>query len=85
MRHHKDSEGRNIGPVRRAFRGLFFLAAAPVFIGVGLILLPFMVVARLFGFRGPQGRFAKHGCGGRERRSSGDQQGGSVRDAGAVA
>ena len=85
MRHHKGSEASNIGPVRRVLRGVFFLAAAPVFIGIGLITLPFMLVARLFGFRGPQGKFGKHGFGCRGRRGSGGQEGDQVRDAGAAA
>ena len=85
MRHHRGSEGSNIGPVRRVFRGIFFFAAAPVFIGIGLIMLPFMLVARLFGFRGPKGKFSKHGYGCRGRRGSGRQQGDTVSDAGAAA
>jgi len=79
MRHHKGSESRSVGPIRRAFRGLFFLAAAPVFIGIGLIMLPFVLIARLLGFQGPKRRFAGHGC--RRRHGAVDQTG----DAGAVA
>ncbi len=83
MRHHKHSEGRSIGPVRRFFRGIFFLAAAPVFIAVGLIMLPFALIARAFGFRGPMGKFGKHGC--RGRRGASDSQTKTFTDAGAAA
>lgn len=83
MRHYRGSESGNVGPVRRIFRGLFFLVAAPVFIGVGLIMLPFVLVARLLGFRGPVGRFGKHGFGCRGRRGSGQSE--TLRDAEATA
>ena len=83
MRHHKGSERGKVGPVRRVFRGIFFLAAAPVFIGIGLIMLPFMLVGRLLGFRGPRGKFAKHGfgCHGRHRSGGKDDTIGDARAA----
>ena len=71
MRHTSNSEGGGVGPVRRILGGLFMLVAAPVFIGIALIALPFMLVARLLGFRGPQGKFGKHGGGCRGRRGPG--------------
>ena len=82
MRYRKDSEGGNIGPVRRVFRGIFLLLAAPVFIGVGLIMLPFVLIARLLEFRGPKGHHG-FGCSGRGKRQ--DTHATTVEDAGATA
>ena len=64
MRHRGKWNQENVGPVRRVARGLLFLLLTPVMLVVGIIMLPLLLVARLFGFR-PGRRFAKHGCGGR--------------------
>ena len=81
MRYLSGSEGARVGPVRRALRGLFLLVAAPVFIGVGLVMLPFMLLARLLGFRGPKGRSGM-GCPARRGHGQGT---GATADGGAAA
>ena len=79
MRHHKGSEASNIGPVRRVLRGVFFLAAAPVFIRDRSDHVAVHALSRgSSGSAGPQGKFGKHGFGCRGRRGSGGQEGDQV-------
>lgn len=74
MRHRKWSNQEDVGPLRRFARGIGLLLLTPVLLVVGIIMLPFLLIARLFGFK-PGKRFARHGCGGRGRgcRRDGEQ------------
>jgi hypothetical protein len=76
MRHRGDSNRKSAGPIRSVARGILFLLLTPVMLVVGIVMLPFVLIARLFGLR-PGSKFARHGCGahrrGRDDGSSGDQ------------
>lgn len=70
MRHRGDWNRENVGPIRRVARGILFLLLTPVMLVVGIVMLPFVLIASLFGFR-PRSKFARHGCGA-HRRGRGD-------------
>ena len=82
MRHRGWSKQENVGPVRRIARGIGFILLAPVAFVVGILLLPFALIARLFGFRP---RFARHGCGGYKRNGRGEDASVDPADAGRAA
>lgn len=64
MRHRGKWNQKDVGPVRRIARGVVFVLLLPVMLVVGIFMLPFLLIARLFGFR-PGQHFGPGGCGGR--------------------
>ncbi|MGI9557894.1 MAG: hypothetical protein ACR2N5_08130 [Solirubrobacterales bacterium] len=69
MRHKGSWNRRDVGPVRRVLGGILFILFLPVMIIVGLLMLPFIILAGIFGF-GPPRHLKGRGCG--SRRGGGD-------------
>ena len=63
MRHREGSNQESVGPLGRFARGIGLLLLAPIAFVVGILLLPFALIARLLGFK-PGKHFARHRSGG---------------------